>query len=338
MFHSATLKLTGWYLLILMIISILFSFTIYGFADGEIRDRLMDFQNHLEQPGVAQVTYPNDPNVRLFTQLRNQQRDTAGHSLFLTLAYVNLLILCGGGVLSYLLARRTLRQIEQSHDAQSRFTSDASHELRTPLAAMKTELEVALRDPKLSKDDMHELLESNLEEVNKLTVLSKTLLQLSKLDHANLEFEHVNLGNVASEVVQRYDKNAKRIKLTLPKTAIIIRANSASIEELLTILVDNALKYSPANSQIKAVLSPQGRQAQFEITNKGEGIPADKMPHIFDRFYRVNESRGDAGSGLGLALAKEIVTLHKGELIVSSAPGKETSFQVSLPILRKTQA
>ncbi len=337
MFHSATLKLTGWYLLILMSISILFSFTIYGVATGQIRDRLMDFQNHLEQPGIAPI-YPNDPNPRLYTQLRDQQRDTAGRSLLLTLLFVNLLILCGGGVFSYLLARRTLRQIEESHDAQSRFTSDASHELRTPLAAMKTELEVALRDPKMTKDYMKELLESNLEEVNKLTVLSKTLLQLSKLDHTRLEFESVNLGELANEVVQRYDKNAKRIKLSLPKYPVYIKANNASIEELLTILVDNALKYSPADSQIKAVVSPQGRQVQFVISNKGDGIPPDKLPRIFDRFYRVNDSRTDGGSGLGLALAKEIVSLHKGELAVSSTPHKDTSFQFSLPIIRKAQA
>ncbi|MDB5184136.1 MAG: putative Histidine kinase [Candidatus Saccharibacteria bacterium] len=336
MFHSATLKLTGWYLLILMVISIVFSFTIYGETTGEIQTRLTEFQNHVEQPGFAPPT--GDSNPRLFSAFRNQQREAAGHSILLTLVYVNLLILCGGGVLSYLLARRTLGQIEQAHDAQSRFTSDASHELRTPLAAMRAELEVALRDPRLTKDDMKELLESNLEEVDKLTVLSKTLLQLSKLDHANLELEPVNMGDLAHEVVQRYDKNAKRVKLTVPKEPIIVKANSASLEELLTILVDNALKYSPADSQIKAVLSRQGRQARFEIINKGEGIPSDKLPHIFDRFYRVNDSRADGGSGLGLALAREIVSIHRGELSVSSTPGGHTSFQFLLPLHRKSQA
>jgi two-component system sensor histidine kinase CiaH len=336
MFHSAILKLTGWYLLILMSISILFSVTIYGATTGEIQTRLTDFQNRLEQPGMAPPTM--DPNHRLFSAFRNEQREAAAHSILLTLVYVNLLILCGGGVLSYLLARRTLGQIEQAHNAQSRFTSDASHELRTPLAAMKAELEVALRDPKLSKTDMQELLESNLEEVNKLTTLSKTLLQLSRLDHANLELGPVNVGDLAHEAVQRYDKNFKRIKLTTPKGPLITKANLASIEELITILIDNALKYSPVNSQIKAVVSQEGRHVSFEITNKGEGIPSDKLPHIFDRFYRVNDSRGDGGSGLGLALAKEIVTIHKGELTVSSTPGKETSFQVLLPLIRKNQA
>lgn len=331
MFHSATLKLTGWYLLILMSISLLFSLTIYGAATGEVNDRLSDFQSRLEDPG----NYPSaDPNHRLFSAFREDQRDAASRNLMLTLLYVNLLIFFGGGALSYLLARQTLHQLEQAHEAQSRFTSDASHELRTPLAAMKTELEVAMRDKQLSKSEMRELLESNLEEVNKLTALSKTLLQLSKLDHANIDIEPVNLGNVASEVVQRYDKNANRIKLTQPAQPLIIKANPSGIEELMTILVDNALKYSPEKSKITIKLSRQGRQALFTITNGGEGISSKDLPHIFDRFYRPDNSRTHGGTGLGLALAKDIVAMYKGELSVSSASGRDTTFRFTLPITK----
>lgn len=331
MFHSAVVRLTGWYLIILMSTSLIFSVAVYNVSTIELGDRLADFQSRFEQPEAAPF---NAPSHRLFSAFRDNQRDEANRKIFLTLAYVNLLILCGGGVLSYLLARRTLRDIEQSHDAQSRFTSDASHELRTPLAAMKSELEVALRDPKLSKNEMRELLKSNLEEVDRLTVLSKTLLQLSRLDFSNLEFEKVNLGNVAAEVAQRYDKNASRIDLSLPKNSVAVKANQASIEELLTILIDNALKYSPEKSKIKASVAVQGKQAVFSITNAGPGIAEDKLPRIFDRFYRADESRTAGGSGLGLALAKEIVSLHKGELSVSSRPG-ETTFRVFLPIFRK---
>lgn len=333
MFHSATLKLTGWYLLILMSISLLFSVTIYQVATGEVRNRLTDFQTRFEQPGAFV-----DPNHRLFLAYGDDQRAVGDRNIFTALVYVNILILCGGGILSYLLARRTLRQLEESHETQARFTSDASHELRTPLAVMKAELEVAIKDQKMSKAEMRELLQSNLEEVDKLTTLSKTLLQLSKMDYASLEVGEVNLGTIVSEVAQRYDKNAQRIKLQLPSEPLIIRANQTSIEELLTILVDNALKYSPKASKITTSLRLQGRHAAFAITNKGEGIAKENLPHVFDRFYRVNESRNDGGSGLGLALAKEIVALHKGELSVSSAKGADTTFTFLLPIIRKKQA
>ena len=331
MFHSAVLKLTGWYLLLLMSISLLFSLAIYGGATGEIQNRLTDLQSRFEQPGPTTFI---GPNHRLYSAYRDNQSSVADRNIKVMLIYVNLLIFFGGGVLSYLLARRTLHQLEQSHDAQARFASDASHELRTPLAAMKSELEVALRDTKLSKADMHELLTSNLEEVNKLTSLSQTLLQLSRLDHANLEMKPIDLGTLASEVVQRYDKNASRIKLSLPREPLTVRANPASIEELLTILVDNALKYSPEKSRITAVVAQEGRLATFTITNRGKGIPVEHLEHVFERFYRVEESHSSSGTGLGLSLAKEIVALHKGELSVSSRPHGNTVFQFSLPMPR----
>lgn len=336
MFHSAILKLTGWYLLILMGISLLFSFAIYHAATSEVRDRLMQFETSLEQPNSSGEF--SAPNHHLFSSYREDQRDLASRNILTMLVYVNLLIFFGGGVLSYLLARRTLYQIELAHDAQARFASDASHELRTPLTAIKTELEVALRNPKLSKSEMNTLLESNLEEVNKLTSLSKTLLQLSKLGHADLEMSPIDLGVVVNEVIQRYDKNADRITFSAPSRSIVIKGNLASIEELVTILVDNALKYSPKDSRIKAALVHGSRETTFTISNKGAGIPADKLQHVFERFYRVNESRTDGGSGLGLALAKDIVARHKGELSVSSRLNGNTTFMFSLPITRKTQA
>lgn len=334
MFHSATLKLTAWYLLILMSISLIFSFTIYSVATGEVKHRLDEYQNRLSQPGMNPAI---GQNPRLFSAFRQDQREAAEHNLFMTLLYVNMLILLGGGVLSYLLARRTLRQIEDSHEAQSRFTSDVSHELRTPLAAMKAELEVALRDKKLSKPDMRELLESNLEEVDKLTVLSKTLLQLSKLDHSELKNEPVDLVLTTDDVVQRYDKNMKRVKIKSPSKPLKITANKASVEELLTILVDNALKYSPEKSIITIRIAREGKQALFEITNEGQGISPDDLPHIFDRFYRADRSRSTGGTGLGLSLAKKIVEMQGGELSVSSAIDQDTTFRVSLPIIRNNQ-
>lgn len=309
----------------------IFSVAIYKVTTDELGNRLGEFQERFEQPDMAEYTAPNH---RIFSAFRDGQRSTADRNIMFTLIYVNLLILLGGGALSYLLARRTLYQLEQAHEAQSRFTSDASHELRTPLAAMKTELEVALNDPKISKTDLQDILKSNLEEVDRLTTLSTTLLQLSRMDYSSLDFNRVDANIVAEEVVQRYDKNAERIKLSLPKSATYIKANQASIEELFTILVDNALKYSPVKSKITADIAIRGKQAHFSISNGGKGIPADKLPRIFDRFYRADESRSKGGAGLGLSLAKEIVELHRGELQVSSTP-KQTTFRVVLPLFRK---
>lgn len=319
MFHSATLKLTAWYAGIIIAISLLFSVLIYTIASREVSLQLDDYLSS--------------------TTLRALQQQKAEHNLINNLAATNLVIWLAGSIGSYYLARRTLRPIEEAHEAQSRFTSDASHELRTPLASMKVELEVALRDPHLQKTEMRELLASNLEEVNKLTNLSQTLLQLSQLDHANITREKVALNATVSSVTGRF-KAHSRIALTLPAQPLHVIANEPNVEELLTILVDNALKYSPENSKITVTVTKQKNMAGFEVSNTGDGIPADVLPHIFDRFYRADTSRTGGkkrGYGLGLSLAKKIVELHGGELTASSAPGGVTTFQVLLPLFRKSQ-
>lgn len=327
MFRSATFKLTSWYLAIIIAVSLLFSLVIYVIASKEIIARIDDWQTTPYYTG----------SKTSFIILRDQQIHQAEANLVFSLAITNVAIWTLGGVGSYYLARRSLKPIKEAHDAQSRFTSDASHELRTPLASMKTEIEVALRDPVLSKAEMRELLASNLEEVNKLTKLSHTLLQLSRLDHDKIAREKVLLQKSAKSVIQRFDKSGKRIRL-IGKGSLSVLANKSSVEELMTILLDNALKYSPENSEVHMVLLTKKQMSGFAITNTGEGIPSKALPHIFERFYRIDSSRSSSnknGYGLGLSLAKKIVELHNGELSVSSARGADTTFRVFLPKFTK---
>jgi signal transduction histidine kinase len=334
MFESATLKLTGWYLLIIMIISLIFSGLVFQSASSEVNARLEQFGRRL--PAGTDM-----PSNRQFESIRNAQADEAAHNILINLVYINCLILAAGGVASYLMARRTLQPIQEAHEAESRFVSDASHELRTPLAVMKTELEVALKDPALSSSDMKGLLTSNLEEVNKLTKLSQTLLTLSKMDYGNLVHEEVPFQHTALSVIDRYDKSRTRIVVKDHAKPLLLDAHQPSIEELFTVLIDNALKYSPSDSQVKVSLAKRNNKAEFMIINTGKGISEDDLPHIFDRFFRADDARthGDKTSfGLGLSLAKTIVELHHGELTATSALGKKTTFTILLPIIKKTQA
>ncbi len=348
MFHSATLKLTGWYLLILMSISLLFSVYIFNSTTSELGLRLEQLQSRFERQETDRLNGlnviplpPSGQHDTGYSSFRSDQDANARQNIIENLFYVNLFILIAGGAGSYFLARRTLRPIEDSHEAQSRFTSDASHELRTPLAVIKTELEVALRDPDLTKNEMKSLLKSNLEEVNKLSNLAQTLLQLSRLDHDQLESEKLSLNEITDEVVKKYDRNGKRISFIPSSKDYSVNANRASLEELITILVDNALKYSPKDSLVAVTTSLRSRQACFEITNTGTGISEEDLPHIFDRFYRADTARtknnADNGHGLGLSLAKKIIQLHNGELSASSAPNHATTFTFLLPIY-KSQA
>ena len=331
MFETATLKLTGWYLLIIMVISLLFSGLVYQSALGEVNTRLEQFGEHL----------PADYNITSLAQyqsIRQAQTEQAAHNILVNLIYINCLTLAAGGVASFLMARRTLKPIQEAHEAESRFVSDASHELRTPLAVMKTELEVALKDINLPPAEMKALLESNLEEVNKLTKLSQTLLTLSKMDFGNLVHEAVPFKDVVTSVINRYDKDRKRIKVKQTGRQLVLDAHRPSIEELFTVLIDNALKYSPSGSTINISLGRRNQKAEFIISNSGKGISEADLPFIFDRFYRADNARTTSSStsfGLGLSLAKTIVQLHHGELSATSAPDKKTTFQVLLPIIKK---
>lgn len=330
MFHSATLKLTLWYLFIIAGICFVFSIIIYQVASSEVDSRLEVFEQRLlSDPSNASQFGGYD-----FATLRALQAKQAQSSLFTNLLYINLLFLAAGGIASYFMARQTLGPIEQSHEAQSRFTSDASHELRTPLAAMKTELEVALRDPKLPKQEMRDLLTSNLEEVDKLSKITQSLLLLSRLEHSALTTRRVAFNDIVRRQVER-SKESSRIIYSGPEKILYVSAHQVSIEELVTILMDNALKYSPPDSDIQVRLSKKGRKARLEITNSGKGIAPENLPYIFERFFRADESRTggqENGYGLGLSLAKKIVEVHKGDLSASSELNKKTTFSVSLPL------
>ncbi len=349
MFKSATLRLTGWYLLIIALISIIFSIVIFQVANSEVQNRLERFQSNLQitqqaettDTGQSQDTLTQPPNEIRVSTIRNNEERTASNNLALELLYINLGVLTIGGVISYLLARRSLMPIEKAHAAQSRFTSDASHELRTPLAVMRTEIEVALKDEKATASELRETLSSNLEEVNKLSHLSEMLLNLSRIENTKLKMAPINLNKITHGAVKMFCVEPERVKIKSSVSQPIVYGSEMAITDLVKVLVDNAMQYSPKDSKIYINMSKQDSYAKFEITNSGPGIQPDKMDHLFERFYRADASRTENGHksyGLGLALAKSIVDLHNGRLFVTSTPDKTTTFSFLLPLNNSIQA
>ena len=338
MFQSATLKLTAWYLAILMIISVTFSIVIYQLNYREISFRLENLQHTII--GNFDVTVPLKSYTGSYAGSDSPlliESHKASDQMIASLVYINGVLFIAGGLGAYFLARRTLLPIEKVHESQSRFTSDASHELRTPLAAMKAELEVNLRDPQLEIGEARELLESNLEEVNKLIQLSSMLLQLSRLDHDKLEVHTVDIPTLLNEVLKRYPSDKKHFIVTSRKKATVI-ANEPSISKLIAILIDNALKYSPKNKPISIHIFVRRGQVGFEIKNAGDKIPEEKLLKLFERFFRLDTSRTNGnknGYGLGLSIAKKIIDVHHGDLTVSSTE-KETTFTFYLPSIRSS--
>jgi len=320
-----------------MTLSIIFSIVIYQVASRELDTRFQRFETSLQQQGFNIVA----PPFGVTGSIQTAEQTAADTNLSVGLLYVNLFVLIAGGFGSYWLAKRSLLPIEKAHESQSRFTSDASHELRTPLAAMKTEMEVALRDSNASVGELKSVLSSNLEEGDKLSKLAEMLLNLSRLDHAELKIEPVDLYKITKGVLTDFNQPKSRIDIVKGKR-LIVNGNDTAIAELVKVLVDNALLYSPKDSKVTIRLSKLShQQAEFKISNEGPGIQPDKLPFVFDRFFRADPSRTNSakrGYGLGLALAKRVVELHGGELSAESTPGENTTFTFILPTNNDSQA
>lgn len=329
MFASATLKLTVWYLSGVMLLSLGFSLLVYNLSLGEFSARLSVIETRLKESNI-QISHGFDFNI-----VRQRQLQEARRNLITMLLYVNLIILGIGGVGSYVWARRTLQPIEEAHEAQTRFTSDASHELRTPLAVMQAETESVLRDKTATKAIYRETLESNLEEVQRLATLSNLLLKLARLDTDSLTWQSVSVAVAAQRAVQSFSaQQQKRITITARRKLFVPHANPESLTELFVILLDNALKYSTPHTPIIVRLYKEKGRACCSVTNQGKGISQEEIDYIFSRFYQADTARNKAvnsGYGLGLSLAKKIVELHRGDIAVKSAKNGNTTFTVKLP-------
>lgn len=331
-FHSAALKLTAWYLSLIMIVSIGCSLAIYQLS----RDQLIN-NTRRQVYFFNDVLEPSD--FRSFSQLRQRQLEQGLNRLKGNLVFFNTLVLIGGGAAAYALARRTLRPIENSLAAQTRFTGDASHELRTPLTAMQTEIEVALRDKSLTKKDAVELLQSNLEEVAKLKALSEGLLRLASSDTRKPDHK-VDLASAAEAAADKWRKAAstKRVELKTELNPAFIAGDEQALHDMASILIDNAIKYSKEKGGTVSVRTYQdGKESFLEVSDSGQGIEASELPRIFERFYRSDSSRSKLrvqGYGLGLSIAKQIVELHQGSIEVKSSLGKGSVFIVRLPAVK----
>lgn len=328
MFNSARIKLTAWYLLIIMVISLCFSVVIYKMLTFEL-DRVERMQRSRIERRLPDNFFFIDQD--LIRETKNR--------LKMTLFLINITILGTSAVAGYFLAGRTLRPISEMIDEQNRFISDSSHELRTPLTSLKTEIEVGLRDGKLTLTEAKKLLESNLEEVNNLQKLSDGLIKLTqyKKGHNGLAIEEISLLGVSQEAIGKVAKLSKGKFITVENKIKDIKfyAEKQSIVDLLVILLDNAIKYSDEKTKIILESKKTDGMVEIAVKDQGAGIEEKDISHIFDRFYRADKSRTKSdvqGYGLGLSIAKQIVDKHEGTISVKSKLGEGTTFTVRLPI------
>jgi heavy metal sensor kinase len=240
-----------------------------------------------------------------------------------------------------------LDRLQASFRAQERFVADASHELRTPLTAIRGNVDVLSRqarvhDHRLTASEISPALDDIRQESDRMRRLLDDLLLLARSDTGNepngmaiASRESVRLDVMAAEAIRSAEAltSGQILELEAPR-AIEVPGDPDRLHQLLMILLDNAIRHTPAGGRIRvAIGATADGTARIAVRDEGEGIAAEHLPHIFERFYRADGARGrsSGGTGLGLAIAQAISHAHGGSIAASSAPGQGTTFLVTLP-------
>ncbi|NLK70054.1 MAG: GHKL domain-containing protein [Clostridiales bacterium] len=275
--------------------------------------------------------YEKNPNgYKLVVLNRSMELSTLGRLLitFTIIGAISIVLLLG---MSFLLANWTIKPIAIAWDKQKQFVADASHELKTPLTVIAANTDVVLANEDDLVKNQSKWLMYIKEETNRMSKIVTNLLYIAKFDANNKKpvFEKINLGHLILGVCLVFEplifENGKILETDISND-IEYFGDEDELKHLATILIDNALKYSSKSSEITVQLKEENKRIRFEVSNKGSTIPNKHLEHIFERFYRIDESRNrnTGGSGLGLNIAKSIVERHKGSISVKSKDNKAT--------------
>jgi signal transduction histidine kinase len=255
---------------------------------------------------------------------------------------VLLVVLIGGAVLvliaalgvGHVYSGRALVPIRESLRRQREFAADASHELRTPLAVVRASVDHLRRHPEQSVAASGETIDDIDEEVTRLTALVDDLLLLARTDSGGIDIERnrVDLAEAALEAVDGLtgvaDSRNTRVELELQP--IEVTGDQARLRQLVSLLVDNALRHGPGGQLVRVRIRNAQSAAVVEVEDEGPGIRPEDLPHIFDRFYRAAEAPS-GGTGLGLAIAAWITERHGGSIRAENLPDQGARFTVTLP-------
>lgn len=336
MFRSARLKLTLFYLGILALFNLTVTLSIRVFAEHEFLRSNVAQRGEVQQ-WVLRFLDPDMPRSEVVIQdIQEQQAQIVREHLNQGLFVINLAALALGGIMSYWFAGRTLRPIEEAHEAQARFTADASHELRTPLANMRLENEVFLRQKHFTEAEGREQIASNLEDIERLERLSNNLLALHQYGQITLDRSYVVVKHIVQDAVARVHAaaEAKNVKVRTHLSEANVQAHQESMVQLMDILLDNALKYGAKGGEVVITGEEKSSRYLVSVKDRGPGLAAQDIPHLFDRLYRGDKARSTqiAGYGLGLALAKEIASANGASVTAHNNPDGGACFEVSMEL------
>ena len=249
-------------------------------------------------------------------------------SLLIGLAALAVLFAC-----SYVLSGAVTRPVDRAWQQQKQFLSDASHELKTPLTVILSSAELLEQS---AAPEQKQYVDNVRAESRRMKRLVEDMLTLSRVDRGgeHLPDTTADLSDAAADAALRFEPVAYEAGHTLSydiAPGLLVRGDSGKLEQAVAVLLDNAIKYAAPGTEVRLDAARQGKNACLWVENEGDPIPADKLPHIFDRFYRADASRTDGGSfGLGLPIGRAIVEAHRGTLRCDSG-GHTTRFTITLP-------
>lgn len=350
-FDWPSLRLTLTYLAIIMVLSTGFSMIFYSATARNFNVDVRPVNGNsidTSSPGATslkitisgsepQVVTANDA-AGFSTQVQESIHEIR-IDLIRRLILLNVGALMAGSLFSYYLARRTLRPMEAAMEMQTRFSSDASHELRTPLTALRASNEVALRKPKLTLDEAKAVIRNSVDQAVKLEKLTDSLLRLSRNDGKGLARLPVSLEEIANNAMNQIvgQAQAKCMSVNDAVPSVMVAGDCSALVQAVTILLDNAIKYSEPEGIIYLEGGSEGKYGLLRVRDEGIGVRATDLPHVFERFYRADSARardGEQSYGLGLSIAKKLVEQNGGSISAESTPGEGSVFTIKLPLAR----
>jgi two-component system sensor histidine kinase MprB len=223
---------------------------------------------------------------------------------------------------------QSMSALDASVHAQRQLVADASHELRTPITSLRTNIEILQHQAEnMEPQERRRLLSDVVEQIEELTLLMNDLIDLARGDGPRADNEEVRLDLLVEEAVERARRHSPATPLEVEVSPTIVIGVPARLARAVANLIDNAVKYSPAGEPVQIVLGTE----ELTVRDHGPGIPAEDLPHVFDRFYRGAEARGRPGSGLGLAIVRQVAAQQRGSVTAEPAPGGGTVMRLRLP-------
>ena len=290
---------------------------------GDLPSQSLTYLHHQED-GKHFLAFADNSSVR----------QTVGSQLLISFL-ISAAALLAFYLISRFLAKVSLRPAEKAWEQQRQFVADASHELKTPLPVILANADIVASHPEETVLSQGKWLGYIREEAQRMRSLVEDLLFLAKSDAQKLPFslQQVRLSDLVTASLLSFEPVAFEAEVSLSENiapGIVLKGDEAQLRRLVVILLDNAVKYAGQNGSVTVTLSETQGKAQLAVHNTGPAIPAEHLPHLFERFYRSDAARDreSGGYGLGLAIAQSIVEGHSGKISVTSAPQLGTTFTV----------